>query len=120
MENEKNACPICSIQFDNVNFFWTLFPGIEKEICCDCDKNISLMFTNFDEKPGGDDSYIVPDNSDRIEQVTGRSYLENRLIFYQHVLKKRQLEDTHAHANIIKECKDEIAKITLAIKQGNK
>jgi hypothetical protein len=74
------------------------------------------MFTNFDEKPGGDDSYIVPDNSDRLEKVTGRSYQENRLIYYQYVLKKRQSEDKPA--NVIKELKDEIDKITLAIKQG--
>jgi hypothetical protein len=117
MENKKNSCPICSIQFDNVNFFPTSFPGIEKEICCDCDKNISLMFTNFDKKPGGDDSYIVPDNSDRLEKVTGRSYLENRLIFFQYVLKKQQSEDKPANA--IKELKDEIDKITLARKERN-
>jgi hypothetical protein len=117
MKNINYACPICSIQFDDLNFIPTSFPGIEKEICCDCDKNISLMFTNFDEKPGGDDSYIVPDNSDRLEKLTGRSYQENRLIFYQYVLKKQQSEDKPASA--IKELKDEIDKITLAIKERN-
>ena len=117
MENKKIACPICSIQFDKVNFFPTSFPGIEKEICFDCDKNISLMFTNFDEKPEGDDYFIVPDHSNRLELVTGRSYLENRLLFYEYVLKKRQSEDNSA--NVIKELKDEIVKITLAIKERN-
>ena len=117
MENKKNACPICSIQFDKVNFFPTSFPGIEKEICCNCDENISLMFTNFEEKPGVGDGYIVPDNCDRLEQITGRSYLENRLIFFQHVLRKRQSEDKPA--NVIKELEDEIDKIALAIKGRN-
>ena len=117
MENKKNACPICGMQLDDNHFTPVSFPGIEKEICCDCDENISLMFSNFEEKPEGGDGYIVPDNSDRLEQITGRSYLENRLIFYQYVLKKRQSEDNSA--NVIKELKDEIDKITLAIKERN-
>jgi len=118
MGDKKKDCPICDMQLDNNHFAPTSFPGIDKEICCNCDKNISLMFTNFGEKPGNA-GYIVPDNSDRLEQVTGRSYLENRLIFYQYVLVKRLSEDKPANADIIKELKDEIAKITLVIKERN-
>ena len=117
MENEKIDCPVCGMQLDDNHFAPSSFPGLDKEICCNCDKNISLMFTNFEEKPGVGDGYIVPDNCDRLEQITGRSYLENRLIFFQHVLRKRQSEDKPA--NVIKELKDEIDKITLAIKERN-
>lgn len=117
MGNDKNECPICGMQLDDNHFTPVSFPGLDQEICCNCDENISLMFTNFEEKPGRDDGYIVPDNSDRLEQITGRSYLKNRLIFYQYVLKKRQSEDKSA--NVIKELKDEIDKITLAIKERN-
>ena len=74
------------------------------------------MFTNFEEKPGGDNGYIVPDNSDRLEQITGRSYLENRLTYFQYVLEKQQSENKPA--NVIKELKDEIDKITLVLKEG--
>ena len=119
MDNKKNACPLCGMQLDDNHYAPVSFPGIDKEICVNCDNNIGLMFSNFEEKPGEDGGYIVPDNSDRLEQVTGRSYLENRLIYYQCVLGKRQSKDKPANADIIKELKDEIAKITLAIKERN-
>ena len=116
MENKKVDCPICGMQLDNNHFAPVSFPGIDQNICCNCEENIGLMFTNFEEKPGNEASYIVPDNSDRLEQVTGRSYQENRLIFYQYVLEKRQSEDKSNHA-IIKKLKDEIAIIPQAVKK---
>jgi hypothetical protein len=117
MENDKDNCPLCGIQLDDNHWAPVSFPGIDKEICINCDQNIGLMFSNFEEKPSADGGYIIPDNSDRLELVTGRSYLKNRLIFYQYILKKRQSEDKTA--NVIKELKDEIDKITLAIKERN-
>ena len=81
----ENRCPVCGMLFDNDHFVPTSFPGIDQKICCNCDENLSLMFTNFDDKPG-DHGYIVPDYSDQLEKLTGRSYLENRLLFYKYVL----------------------------------
>jgi hypothetical protein len=107
------------MRLDDNHYFPTTFPGIDQEICCNCDENISLMFTNFEEKPGRNDGYIVPDNSDRLEQVTGRSYKENRLIFYQYVLRKRQSENNPPNSEVIKNLKDEISKIKRAITQDN-
>ena len=119
MKNRNNYCPVCGEQMDDNHFTPVSFPGIDEEICCLCDQNISLMFTNFGEKPGGGNGYIVPDNSDRLEQITGRSYLENRLIFYLYCLKKRQSEGNPPDAVVIEELEAEIEKITLAIKEGN-
>ena len=116
----KNRCPICGMPFDNNDFAPVSFPCVEKEICIICDENISLMFTNFEENPGNNDGYIVPDNSYRLEQVTGRSYQENRLIFYQYVLEKRKSEDKSANSEVIKNLKNEISKITLAISEGKR
>ena len=106
------------MQLDNNHFAPASFPGIDEEICCNCDENLGLMFTNFDEKPGKDDGYIVPDNSSRLEQITGRSYLENRLIFFNAVLRKRTSENDPSKAEVVKELKAEIEKITIAIKDG--
>jgi hypothetical protein len=118
MKNKNCCCSICGFQLDDNHYFPTTFPGIDQEICCNCDENLSLMFTNFEKKPGNNDGYIVPDNSDRIEQVTGRSYLENRLIYFQYVLAKRA-EEEKPKSEVIKDLKDEISKITRAITQDN-
>ncbi len=118
MEKKKNDCPVCGMELDDLHFTPVSFPGIDKEICCNCDRNIGLMFTNFKEKPG-DGGFTVPDYSDRIEQITGRSYLENRLIFYLDVLRQRKSERNPSKAEI-EEIKAEIEKITLAIKEGNR
>ncbi len=69
------------------------------------------MFTNFNNKPGTNQSYIVPDNSDRIEKITGRSYLENRLIYYQDVLDNRMSEGKDANLDEIEQLRLEIEKI---------
>jgi hypothetical protein len=119
MKNKGIDCPICGIQLDDNHFFPAAFPGVDQDVCCNCDENLSLMFTNFEEKPGNNDGFIVPDNSDRLEQITGRSYRENRLIFYQYVLRKRESDKNLANSELIKELKDEIVKITLALEEGN-
>ena len=118
MEDKTKNCPICGMQIDDNHFFPTSFPGIDDKICINCDQNISLMFTNFDERPEGN-GYIVPDNSDRLQEVTGRSYLENRLIYYQYVLGKLQSEVNPSNVDLIKEIKEEITKITQSIKGRN-
>jgi hypothetical protein len=115
----ENNCLICGMQLDDNHFAPASFPAIEQKICCNCDENLSLMFTNFEEKPGKNDGYIVPDYSDRLEQISGRPYLENRLIFYQYVLRKQESDANLANSELIKELKDEIAKITLAVEEGN-
>jgi hypothetical protein len=120
MEIKSNNCPICGVQLDNNHFTPATFPGIGQYVCCNCDENLSLMFTNFEQKPGNNDGYIVPDNSDRLEQFTGRSYQENRLIFYQYVLRKRESDGNVANSELIKKLKDEIAKITLTVEEENR
>jgi hypothetical protein len=72
MKNDKSFCPICSMKLDDNHFAPASFPGIDQVICCNCEENLGLMFTNFEEKPGTDHGYIVPDNSDRLEAITGR------------------------------------------------
>ena len=118
MRNQKKDCPICGMQLDNNHFSPASFPGIDEEICCNCDENLGLMFTNFDVKPGEIGGYIVPDNSDRLEQITGRSYLENRLFFFKAALRKRTSENDPSKAEVIKELKNKIEKITMAINDG--
>lgn len=115
----ESNCLICGMRLDDNHYFPMTFPGIDKGICCNCDENLGLMFTNFEEKPGRNYGYIVPDNSDRLEQVTGRSYKENRLIFYQYVLRKRQSEGNPSNSEVIKNLKDEISKITTALSEGS-
>lgn len=115
----ENNCPICGAQLDDNHFAPASFPGIDQNVCCNCDENLGLLFTNFEEKPG-DHGYIVPDYSDRLEQITGRSYLANRLIFYQFVLNQRESGGHLAESETIKALKDEIAKITLAVEEGNR
>ena len=78
------------------------------------------MFTNFEEKPGTDHGYIVPDNSSRLETITGRSYLENRLIFYQDILDYRISEEKNANLDEIKELSLEIEKIKEGIKDSQR
>ena len=118
MKNQKKDCPVCGMQLDNNHFAPVSFPGIDEEICCNCEENLGLMFTNFDEKPGEAGGYIVPDNSVRLEQITGRSYLENRLIFFKAVLKQRTSEGDPSKAEVVKELTAEIEKINIAIKDG--
>jgi hypothetical protein len=115
----NSKCPVCGMVLDNNHFAPASFPGIDQDICCNCDENFGLMFTNFEEKPG-DHGHIVPDYSDRLEQITGRSYLENRLIFYQYILRKRESDGHLANSEMIKELKNEISKITAAIEEGNR
>ena len=106
------------MQLDNNHFAPASFPGIDEEICCNCDENLGLMFTNFDNKLSESGGYIVPDNSARLEQITGRSYLENRLIFFKAVLRQRSSERNPSNAEVVKELQVEIEKITIAIKDG--
>jgi hypothetical protein len=119
MKNQKKDCPVCGMKLDNNHFAPASFPGIDEEICCNCDENLGLMFTNFDEKPGEDGGYIVPDNSARLEQITGRSYLENRLIYFKALLRKKTSENDPANAKFVKNLKAEIEKTTIAIKADN-
>lgn len=117
MKNVNIDCPICGMEMDDNHFAPMSFPGIEGQICCNCEENLSLMFTNFDKKPS-DNGYIVPDNSDRLEQITGRTYLENRLLYFFDCVKyqkARKIPDDSA----IEALKTEIDKITSAISKGN-
>lgn len=59
----ESNCLICGSQLDDNHFYPATFPGIDQKICCNCDENLGLMFTNFEEKPG-DHGYMVPDYSD--------------------------------------------------------
>jgi len=111
MKNDESLCPICGIQLDDNHFAPASFPGIDQEICCNCEENLGLMFTNFKDKPGTDHGYIVPDNSNRLEEITGRSYLEHRLIYYQNVLDYRISEGKDANLDEIEQLKIEINKI---------
>ena len=117
MEKEKNACPICGIQMDDNHFIPVSFPCIDEPICCNCDENLGLMFSNFEQRLGAN-GYIVPDNSDRLEQVTGRSYMENRMRFFQDCLRQRQSQGYPVDAEVIKKLKADIQKISLSIKMG--
>lgn len=101
----ESNCLICGTQLDDNHFAPASFPGIDQNVCCNCDENLGLMFTNFEEKPESNDGYIVPDYSDRLEQITGRSYLENRLIFYQYVLRRRESDGNLPNSDMIKEAK---------------
>ena len=69
MKNDESLCPICGMQLDDNHFAPTSFPGIDQEICCNCEENLDLMFSNFKDKPGTDRGYIVPDNSNRLEEI---------------------------------------------------
>lgn len=111
MKKDASACPICGMQLDDNHFAPASFPGIDQQICCNCEENLSLMFANFEEKPGTGSGYIVPDHSDRLEEITGRAYLENRLIYYQDVLVSRLSEGKDANPDEIKRLKVEIDKI---------
>ena len=111
MKNDESLCPICGMQLDDNHFAPASFPGIDEDICCNCGENLGLMFTNFNNKPGTNHSYIVPDNSDRMEEITGRSYLENRLIYYQDVFDNRISEGKDANLDEIKKLRIEIDKI---------
>lgn len=117
MGTKKVYCPICGIPLDDNHFSPSFFHGIDDPICCNCDENLSLMFTNFEKGPG-DEGYIVPDNSGRLEQITGRSYLENRLIFLMHCLKERQISGDSPGDKDIEGLKAEIEKVHLAIEEG--
>ncbi|RPH49567.1 MAG: hypothetical protein EHM85_13390 [Desulfobacteraceae bacterium] len=119
MENKKNDCPFCGEQMDDNHFASTSFPGIDEPICCNCNENLRLMFTYFEKYPS-DNGYVFPDNSDRLEQVTGRTYLENRLLFYLYYIKKRKLEGKPVDAEEIGNLEAEIEKISLAIKEGHR
>lgn len=118
MRKEKNDCPICGFQIDDNHFIPVSFPGIDEPICCNCDENLGLMFTNFEEKPG-DDGYIVPDNSDQLEQLTGRPYIENRLLYFLDCLRQRQSQGYPTESEIIIKLRADIEKISLSIKKGN-
>lgn len=118
MKYESNDCPVCGMPLDDNHFAPAMFPGIDGEICCNCEENLSLMFTNFDHKPG-ENGYIVPDNSDQLEQITGRSYQENRLIYFKYCHRMRKAENDPANAETLKELEVEIEKITSAIQEGN-
>lgn len=107
MKKVSKDCPVCGIQLDDNHFAPVLFPGIDNEICCNCCQNLGLMFTNFDKKPG-DNGYIVPDNSYRLEQITGRSYLKNRLLYYENCHRLRKSEKDLANAEVLKELEDEL------------
>lgn len=117
MGTENNDCPICGIPLDDNHFYPSSFPGIDDPICCNCDENLSLMFTNFEKGPG-DEGFIVPDNSVRLKQITGRSYLENRLIFLLHCLKKRQFSGDLPGDKSIERLKAEVEKVYRAIEEG--
>ena len=118
MENKKSRCPICRMPLDGNHFAPVLFPGIDQEVCCNCDENLGLMFTNFDQKPGTkDDGYIVPDYSDRLHQITGRSYLENRLIFYRYCLKRELEKEKIGNEPEISRMQAEIEKIKLELEK---
>ena len=119
MNNISIDCPICGMEMDDNHFAPASFPGIDVLICCNCEENLSLMFTNFEERPSGD-SYIVPDNSDKIEQITGRSYLENRLLYFLDCIRYRQTNNNPADAATIDNLKTEVEKIKMAIKKGNR
>jgi hypothetical protein len=115
MKNDESFCPICGTELDENHFAPASFPGIDQAICCNCEENLGLMFTNFKDKPEAKDGYIVPDNSNRLEEITGRSYLENRLIFYQDVLEYRISQGKDANHDVIKQLRVEIDKIKRSI-----
>jgi hypothetical protein len=87
LNNAEHLCPICGMPFDDQHFESVKCPYLPENICCNCDENLGLMFTNFVEKPSGK-GYIEPDFSDRLAELTGRSYLQNRLLFYQACVEK--------------------------------
>jgi hypothetical protein len=117
MENRKNNCPICGIQMDDNHFTPVSFPGIGEPICCNCKENLGLMFTNFENKPG-DNGYIAPDNSERLEVITRRAYIENRLIYFLDCLCQQESKGDIADAEVIKTLKADIEKMYLTIKKG--
>lgn len=115
MKNNEYFCPICSMPLDDNHFAPASFPGIDQPICCNCEENLGLMFTNFEEKPGTDHGYIIPDNSIRLEMITGRSYFENRLIYYQDTLDYRISGEKDENLDAIKQLRQEIEKIKQSI-----
>jgi len=113
-ESKGDLCPVCSVVLDEGYFSPQQNPWLEKEICEFCNYNISLMFTNFELSPGlEDDGYIVPDWSDRLSELTGRSYLENRLLYYQDFFKSSLANKRDSTE--IESISEEVAKIKLLI-----
>jgi hypothetical protein len=119
MKNKIKNCPICRIPLDDNHYAPVSFPIIEVEICCNCYKNLSLMFTNFEEEPGTDGhGYIMPDYSDRLREVTGRSYQENRLVYYEYCLERESRRKKRDGENASGKLKAEIEKIRAKLEKS--
>jgi hypothetical protein len=119
MKSDKGRCPVCDMPMDDNHFTPVSSLIFSESICCNCHENISLMFVNFQEKPGNR-GYIVPDHCERLEKISGRSYLENRLIFYCERLKTRQDMGDRADSLEVRKLKAETEKIAMAIKKGGR
>jgi hypothetical protein len=78
-------------------------------------KPFKFIHHHSKDKPRIDHGYIVPDNSNRLEEITGRSYLENRLIYFQDVLDNRILGGKDANLDQIEQLRVEIDKIKWVI-----
>lgn len=119
MENQKKDCPICGAQMDDNHFTPVLFPGIDEPICCNCDEDWRLVFNNIEKSPG-DNDYIAPYYSDRLEQITGRPYIETMLLYFQDCLRQWEFQGDKADAEVIKRLKAEIENISQSIKKGHR
>ncbi len=117
MGNKDNVCLLCGVQMDDNHFIPATFPGIDEPICCNCNENLKLMFNNFEERPGKT-GYIVPDYSERLKKITGRSYLENKFLYFQHRLQLSQSKNSPSNAEDINKLKSEIRKISQFINKG--
>jgi hypothetical protein len=80
-------CPICeNSQIER--FVSSRVAGCE--ICSDCDYFIDLGFSNYDEQP---EQYLYPVSwvYDRLHTLTGRSYLQNKIIWLNEVVESLEV-----------------------------
>ena len=81
--NLTAACPVCENSLIEQFVPSTV---ADCEICIDCDYFIGLGFSNYDDQP---EQYLYPVSwiYDRLHTLTGRSYLQSKVIWLNEVVE---------------------------------